>query len=51
MGDYTDGWKTGKVIAFYQSRQQWLGKVSSDFLQSEHQQPAGQSKGTSKTIC
>jgi hypothetical protein len=51
MGDSTGGWKTGKVIAPYRGNHGWKGRFSSDFLQSEHQQPAEQPKGTSKTLC
>jgi hypothetical protein len=51
MGDSGGGWKTGKVIAPYGGNNGWKSRFPGDFLQSEHQQPAEQPKGKSKTFC
>jgi len=51
MGDSSGGWKTGKVFAPYLGNNGWKSLFPSDFMQSDHQQPAGQLKGKSKTIC
>jgi hypothetical protein len=51
MGDSGGGWKTGKVIAPYRGNNGWKSRLPGGFLQNEHQQPAEQPKGKSKTSC